>query len=106
MPISRFFRSRFFKKFYFLFILSAFFIYLVLYTFNVATYDPSSLQIEKSNIKCVTQICVNYVGITECLDIVQPYIFKIDFNENFTVDKTQSSYSVFFESLGKKCAEN
>lgn len=101
----RFLRSRFFRKFFFVFIFISLLIYLILYTINVSQNDSSVFKISKANIKCITQICVSYVGITECLDITEPYIFKVDFNENFTTDKSNVTYSVQFQSLGKKCAE-
>lgn len=105
MIFRRIYENRILSRIFFLFILSGSLLYIILYTLNIDEFDPEGLDIQKTSVKCINKICVEYFGITECIDIVDSYIFKVSFNENFNIKTSDVTYSVNFQSLGKKCAE-
>jgi hypothetical protein len=80
-------------------------VYIVIYLYNYDEYSSRTLEIEKTTVKCINKLCIEYSGIINCIDIVDSYIFKISFNENFSIDSSNKIYSLDLKSLGKKCTE-
>lgn len=103
--LFRIHRNKTATRLFFLGIFSTALIYIVIYTINFIDYNKKSLELKQTNIKCINKICVEYSGIIECIDIVDSYIFKVSFNENFNISANNPVYSIELSSLGKKCSE-
>ena len=104
MNILRIYRNKTASRLFFLGLTLIFLIYISIYSINYVEYNKT-LEISRVNIKCINKVCVEYSGIMECIDIPDPYVFKVSFNENFNVSSAHKVYSIDLLSLGKKCSE-
>lgn len=103
--MTRIYRSKFLSRLSVGGIGFFFIVYIIVYSLSYFEYSKNTLELKQTNIKCLNKICVEYAGITECIDINDAYIFKVQFNENFNISPSNKTYSIELNSLGKKCSD-
>lgn len=77
-------------------------VYVLLYAYNVKESKTQTLTDSFSSIKCLSNICLTYDNIKECIHIEVPTLFRIETLEDINFSRTEVR-NMDFISIKEDC---